>query len=65
MWAAMIHDANPTRAVAKCDQLLAEQHQAKGCAAATLHLSRLEIRRFGQVPRYAECVAASGLQTQG
>jgi hypothetical protein len=30
-----------------------------------LHLSRLEIRRFGKVPRYAECAATSGLQTQG
>jgi len=30
MRAAMIHHSDPARAVTKCDQLLAEQHQAKG-----------------------------------
>src|SRR6516162_6102162 len=34
MWAAMIHYSHPPRAVAKCDQLLAEQHQPERGTAA-------------------------------
>src|ERR1700686_4843088 len=34
MWATMIHYSDPARAVAKCDQLLTEQHQAKRRAVA-------------------------------
>ena len=34
VWAAMIHHADPALAVAKCNELLAEQHQTKWRAPA-------------------------------